>query len=540
MSALAGRVVALLVLLLVGGDDEARIALLAQWQEDPLDLAAADPAQIAWLPGMDAEMADALVVLRERGELRRLEDLLQLRGLGPLGLEALRPYVRIGQPVGQVGAHSGTPGDNPAGHASASWRLVTQGQRQGDPRWRQRVVLHQGRASAELYLVDAASRVRRGAVLLAERQVTLAAGFLVLDTAGDLFRVRAGRSRLAPAAMPRRVGLRPRSDSTLAQGWLVAACLYRGWLVFAGRGPRQQAAGGFAMEHARGATRLGLAARVGDGPLAGSLWLAHQERGLRLWSRLVAEPNARSAALGARAQSGWGRMGVDASTTDAGLHRGNDPVTGHQLDRAHRALQLHARLRRERWAVGGLWRRLWRPAGPLEPGASSLEFDAHWNPPRRVQLERLGLRARIRPWPRLTAQALVGVSGGQVRISFSQQRTAAGVSEITGASWSVRRGPTELRLATAWVDGVGSRLWMMSRPGTGVWPLWLGPGEFLVATGMRWRSPEVSIGGWIWARRTEFGAYSHGIGLAVQLAGGDVVRRLQGGVRPVWPPYARP
>jgi len=533
VSALLVRVVALLVLLLLGGDDEARISLLAEWQEDPLDLVAADPAEIAWLPGMDAEMADALVALRERGELRRIEDLLQLRGLGPLGLEALRPYVRIGQPGDRAG-------DHPRHAASASWQLVTQGQRQGDPRWRQRVVLRQGRASAELHLVDAGSRVRRGAVMLGQRQARLAVGFLVLDTAGGLFRVRPGRSRLAPAAMPRRVGLRPRSDSALAPGWLVAACLYRGCLVFAGHGPQQQAAGGFALEHVGSDTRAGVAARLGDGPPACSLWLTHQERGLRLWSRLVAERNARGAALGARVQGRWGRMGVDASTTDAGLHRGDDPVTGHRLDRAHRVLQLHARLRRERWAVGGLWRRLWRPAGPLQPAASSLEFDTHWKPPERVQLERLGLRARIRPWPRLSALARIRVAGGQVRISFSQQRTAGGVSEITGASWSVGRGPTELRLSTAWVEGVGSRLWMMSRPGTGVWPLWLGPGEFLVATGMRWRSPEASIGGWIWARRTEFGARSHGIGLAVQMAAGDVVRRLQGGSRPVWPPDARP
>lgn len=65
----------------------------------PLDLNAATLEQLEQLPGIGPTTAKAIVRFREKsGPFRRVEDLLAIRGVSRKKLEALRPYVTVGQP----------------------------------------------------------------------------------------------------------------------------------------------------------------------------------------------------------------------------------------------------------------------------------------------------------------------------------------------------------------------------------------------------------------------------------------------------------
>lgn len=64
-----------------------------------LDVNTATAEQLQLLPGIGPSRAAAIIAERERnGPYRTVEDLARVRGIGPVTVENLRPYVRIGPP----------------------------------------------------------------------------------------------------------------------------------------------------------------------------------------------------------------------------------------------------------------------------------------------------------------------------------------------------------------------------------------------------------------------------------------------------------
>lgn len=62
----------------------------------PVDLNRATPAELDLLPGIGPATAAAIVTWREEnGGFRRVDDLLEVPGIGPTRLERLRPHVRV-------------------------------------------------------------------------------------------------------------------------------------------------------------------------------------------------------------------------------------------------------------------------------------------------------------------------------------------------------------------------------------------------------------------------------------------------------------
>lgn len=66
----------------------------------PVDLNAATAAQLVALPGIGPATAEAIVSYRrEHGPFRSVDQLLEVRGIGPAKLAALRDKVRVGEKV---------------------------------------------------------------------------------------------------------------------------------------------------------------------------------------------------------------------------------------------------------------------------------------------------------------------------------------------------------------------------------------------------------------------------------------------------------
>jgi len=66
----------------------------------PLDLNAASRADLERLPGIGPVRAAAVLELRDaRGRLSSIEELVDVRGIGPKTLERLRPLVCVGDSV---------------------------------------------------------------------------------------------------------------------------------------------------------------------------------------------------------------------------------------------------------------------------------------------------------------------------------------------------------------------------------------------------------------------------------------------------------
>lgn len=63
----------------------------------PIDLNEAPPELLEQLPGVGPAKASAITALREeRGGFRRVEELADVRGIGPRTVEKLRPLVNVG------------------------------------------------------------------------------------------------------------------------------------------------------------------------------------------------------------------------------------------------------------------------------------------------------------------------------------------------------------------------------------------------------------------------------------------------------------
>lgn len=86
----------LLGLLLLAGDAGANDAAR-------LDLNRATAAQLEALPGIGSSKAAAIVAAREQGGgFRSVDELEEVRGIGPALLEKLRPLVRVGSAAGSA------------------------------------------------------------------------------------------------------------------------------------------------------------------------------------------------------------------------------------------------------------------------------------------------------------------------------------------------------------------------------------------------------------------------------------------------------
>jgi len=64
----------------------------------PLDINQASVTELSQVPGINDKLADAIVALRvRRGGFSKLENLCQVKGIGPATVNRLRPYLRVGK-----------------------------------------------------------------------------------------------------------------------------------------------------------------------------------------------------------------------------------------------------------------------------------------------------------------------------------------------------------------------------------------------------------------------------------------------------------
>ena len=83
----------------------------------PLDLNEADATALDRLPGIGPARARAILDLRGRlGAFRSVDDLIEVRGIGPKTLEAIRPLAVVDTAV--THGSRGDSGDGAAGHAT--------------------------------------------------------------------------------------------------------------------------------------------------------------------------------------------------------------------------------------------------------------------------------------------------------------------------------------------------------------------------------------------------------------------------------------
>jgi len=61
-----------------------------------IELNRANKSELLQLPGIGEHLADAIITARdERGGFRQVDDLREVKGIGPMRLEHIRPYVRV-------------------------------------------------------------------------------------------------------------------------------------------------------------------------------------------------------------------------------------------------------------------------------------------------------------------------------------------------------------------------------------------------------------------------------------------------------------
>jgi competence protein ComEA len=83
---------------------------------DLIDLNSADAAELAQVPGVGPKMADAIIEHRRKyGPFKTVDDVKNVRGIGPVKLEKLRDHVRAGPPLPAPRALPlGDPPESPA------------------------------------------------------------------------------------------------------------------------------------------------------------------------------------------------------------------------------------------------------------------------------------------------------------------------------------------------------------------------------------------------------------------------------------------
>jgi hypothetical protein len=483
---------------------EGRIAQLVAWQEDPLDLRDASAHELILLPGIDSELAASILRLRELGELQSVHDLVRVPGLAPSVIEAMIPYVHTGEA---------------AGTGYARWEITTQHRTGSDSRMVHRLRAGGRRLEATAVLVDDDLPRWRGAFGVDLGSWRVFAGHLRVGGASGIFGPVSGRSRLAPAARPRSSKVRFRTDSSAEAGWSTLALSHPRGHLFTARDARARTIAGAGLDLTGERIDLHVGLRVDEVGWAASL---DAVRGTVGWVGLTLDGDARSARAGMRFAGSYWRAGLDASTTDGALRIGSDPVSGHRLDRDHDVVQVFGRVRGGGWSVGALWRDLARGGAAR---VSTTQFEAAWRGPPVSVLEEVSLRIRAAPDPRLTLTARQPVAYGEWRFRFA--REASG-SELFGTEYRLRTQRQEVRVTAVGVDGTASHPWMLSRPGTGIYPVWMRPPGGLVAMGWGLRAERARLGAWIWLRADAGRAPGPGFGLFCSLEPVGMVRRLQG------------
>jgi len=73
-----------------------RAVASGQESQDPIDVNTASEEQLELIPGIGPAMAQRIIAWREEnGRFERVEDLLNVRGIGVKTLDKLRPYVVV-------------------------------------------------------------------------------------------------------------------------------------------------------------------------------------------------------------------------------------------------------------------------------------------------------------------------------------------------------------------------------------------------------------------------------------------------------------
>lgn len=90
-------------------------AVAAEAPSGPIDVNTATALELTALPGIGPVRAAAIVELREdRGAFGSIEELLDVRGIGPVTLERLKPLAVAGGRPDDLGAESAPPPDSAA------------------------------------------------------------------------------------------------------------------------------------------------------------------------------------------------------------------------------------------------------------------------------------------------------------------------------------------------------------------------------------------------------------------------------------------
>jgi comEA protein len=80
----------------------------------PVDLNTASEKALLSLPGVGPSTAKAILAHRAAsGGFRAVDDILQVKGIGPKKLEAMRPYLRVAAPVQPAPAQAGDSAPTP-------------------------------------------------------------------------------------------------------------------------------------------------------------------------------------------------------------------------------------------------------------------------------------------------------------------------------------------------------------------------------------------------------------------------------------------
>lgn len=472
---------------------------LLEWQESPLDLLEADVSELALLPGLDADRAEAIRALRDLGRLGDLEDLTQVPGLEAAEVEALRPYVRVGRTSLPLGA---------------TWTTLSQRRGEDGGRTVHRFTASGPRVHVSGVLTGNPQRMWRAAAHARHGPCEVLAGHLRVGRPQGLFHSGAARSRLAPASRPRAGGVRARTDSSAEAGWAGAAVGHRAGFLFAGRGGDGAPVAGGAIDLRVGTMTLTPALRIDGQGHAGSLDLVRDEIA---WLGLTMEREARAARMGMRLGGQHWRAGADASAADGPLRHGVDPVSGHRLDRAHRCLQLSGRVRGTGWHLGVLWRDLARGEGAT---VATAEIEGRWRRRTRGRIEEITARVRVVPQRRLTLRARRLEGGREWRVRFSREVDGTGRSEVLGGEIRVRTGRQQWRWIVAGMDGSASRLWMFARSGTGVYPVWVRPPGGLLGASWGLEAAGMALGAWVWLRVEADRGPGPGVGMVCTLRAG--------------------